>query len=355
MKSRNLYYIEFIRILAAFLVIFNHTDVSGYLMFLQRPTGSILYWAYLPISVFCKTAVPLFFMIAGALLLRKDISLKVLWKDKIPRIFIVLVLFSLVYYIRLAIVVPGYPLNIKEFVSKLYGSDLNFSFWYLYAYLAFLITLPFLRGLAKMLDQRTFLYLLGLTLLFSDLIPAFERTVLHKALSLNGNLSIGWLTQNIVLYPLLGYYLANQVDVTQITRKQLGLLGMLGMGNIIFCAFLNFFHQCFIGPIGDIYTNSLCLLCIAIFLSVRVLFTKHIPSPVLQKLLLSIGSCTFGIYLLHLAVKDSPPVQAIWSKLLTYPLLNQMFVALLMCLLIFVIACILTWILKKIPGLKKLL
>lgn len=65
-------HIECIRILAAYFVIFNHTGNDGFFLFAGYDRGSLPYWLYMFISVFCKISVPLFFMIAGALLLKKD-------------------------------------------------------------------------------------------------------------------------------------------------------------------------------------------------------------------------------------------------------------------------------------------
>ena len=61
--------IELMRIVATFFVIFNHTGDKGFFLFSLYDAHSIQYWIYLFISVFCKFSVPLFFMIAGSLLL----------------------------------------------------------------------------------------------------------------------------------------------------------------------------------------------------------------------------------------------------------------------------------------------
>lgn len=63
--------IELMRIVATFFVIFNHTGDKGFFLFSLYDAHSIQYWIYLFISVFCKFSVPLFFMIAGSLLLNR--------------------------------------------------------------------------------------------------------------------------------------------------------------------------------------------------------------------------------------------------------------------------------------------
>lgn len=68
-NKRNLLHIELIRIIAAYFVIFNHTNKKGFFLFSVYERGSLQYWVYMIFSVFCKISVPLFFMIVGALLL----------------------------------------------------------------------------------------------------------------------------------------------------------------------------------------------------------------------------------------------------------------------------------------------
>jgi surface polysaccharide O-acyltransferase-like enzyme len=77
-KSNRLIHLDLLRLIAIFLVIFNHTGERGYILFISK-MGSPISLLYMAASVFCKIAVPLFFMISGALLLKKEESLKQLF------------------------------------------------------------------------------------------------------------------------------------------------------------------------------------------------------------------------------------------------------------------------------------
>lgn len=70
MEVKRRYYIDILRILACFMVVLNHFD-PGFYAFHNKQQGTVSYWLLLAFSVFCKFAVPLFFMISGALLLKK--------------------------------------------------------------------------------------------------------------------------------------------------------------------------------------------------------------------------------------------------------------------------------------------
>ena len=92
MNKTKKVYLEIMRIIAVFFVIFNHTSNNGFFLFSLHPTNSLQFWLYLFISIFCKFSVPLFFMISGALLLddKKD-SLK----NYIKKRYLIFLLFSL--------------------------------------------------------------------------------------------------------------------------------------------------------------------------------------------------------------------------------------------------------------------
>ena len=55
-------YIEVLRCIAIFFVIFNHTEEYGFDLY-KETAETLPYIIYLTISIFCKAAVPIFFMI----------------------------------------------------------------------------------------------------------------------------------------------------------------------------------------------------------------------------------------------------------------------------------------------------
>ena len=98
MAKKKTVYLELIRILAIFLVIFNHTGTNGFFLFSVRQ-GSALYPLYMFLSIACRTAVPLFWMVSGSLLLPKEESIRYVYRHRVLRMLLVLALFSLFQYI----------------------------------------------------------------------------------------------------------------------------------------------------------------------------------------------------------------------------------------------------------------
>ena len=80
------YYLEVIRILAILMVMYNH---SAAFMSFSNQSG-VEYAISFLFSMVCKGAVPLFFMVSGALLLGKNESGKDLFQKRILRMILVL-------------------------------------------------------------------------------------------------------------------------------------------------------------------------------------------------------------------------------------------------------------------------
>ena len=93
-QKTRIAYMELVRIIACFFVIINHTN-SG--IFMSQTPGGKTWWVSLCYFFMCKTAVPLFLMASGAVLLgRVDENEKHL--KRILRIVADLVLFSLLMF-----------------------------------------------------------------------------------------------------------------------------------------------------------------------------------------------------------------------------------------------------------------
>lgn len=153
--------LDLIRIIACFFVIFNHTNDKGFYHYLD--VTSKLYPFNVTLSILCKCAVPLFFMISGALLLKKDEPLKDTFK-RIFKIVLDLVIFTTIYMWYDAYL-AGKTLNILQ-VLKLIVTSNYLHLWYLYSYIGFLLSLPLFRKLIKGLTSKNesiYIYIYNIT------------------------------------------------------------------------------------------------------------------------------------------------------------------------------------------------
>ncbi|MFR2231754.1 MAG: acyltransferase family protein [Roseburia intestinalis] len=93
----------------------------------------------------CKGAVPLFFMVSGALLLGKNESGKDLFQKRILRMILVIVIFSFLYYMKL--VLKGErPFAPFSFLLSLPTDLVYLPYWFLYSYIS--VCLRFCRSCA---------------------------------------------------------------------------------------------------------------------------------------------------------------------------------------------------------------
>ena len=161
-------YLECMRILACFLVFVNHTNSSIFLDTSPSPT-----W-FLSVAYFfaSKTAVPLFLLVSGALLLEKSDTPEKS-AQRLLRTGLVLFVFSTGYYFFYAWR-KGTPLGLRDFLGKLLHDNITNAFWYLYLYLAILCILPVLQCMAKALDRRVLQWILVLSVGVLGAVPVAQ-------------------------------------------------------------------------------------------------------------------------------------------------------------------------------------
>ncbi len=285
-------------------------------------------------------------------------TIKDIWRKRISRIAVVLFVFSILYYGR-EVYWGNEELSIKEFLFGIYDDGWNSSYWYLYAYIQMLITLPFLRILAKNLEDRYYYYLFALVTFFAGILPVFEYILWRGSHSLNNQLRIGWLATNIVFYPLMGYFLQYRIKHLEKKGKLILTMWILNILAIALCCYATYLRAITTGECSEgksqLFHNSLVMVNTAtIFLSIKYFFIKFetmLPKYFLR-MISSVGSCTFGIYLWHILVlgkiRDIQDVfRGSWG-------LNYMVSALLLCLCVMAVCYGMTWMMKKIPVMKKL-
>ncbi len=357
MKNKKLH-LELLRIIACFFVIFNHTGANGYELYAAYPTQSMEYWLYMIPSVLCKVSVPMFFAISGSLLIDREESLPVIFKKRVLKLVIVLFVFSLFYYL-VSLDNLG-EISAYNFFGTLYTYTWNFSFWYLYSFLIFLLCLPFIRALAKNLKDSHFYYLFGIAIVFDSLLPIAEYLLWKGEHSHYGAFSMSWATATLFLYPCLGYFIEKRLDITKM-KKWLLPLWVLNIAGILISCYMTFFRSKVTGNSTEAFFSSFVMVNVStLFISAKYFYTvrstKTKRSKGFDGFVATVGGCTFGIYLLHVFfLHELPAAQQLWTVLLDSWALNPMISALIVCLAVFTVCCVITLIMKKIPLLNRLI
>lgn len=193
-------YLDFIKIFAIIFVLYNHRYT--YLGAANWADTSVPHVILQALATLCRCAVPLFFMASGVLLLRKEESLWFLFKHRILRILIVMLLCTLIR--------ANGDFSFANLVDVLV-TKLN---WYLYAYLAFLMMLPILRLIALHASPLHAKYFIVMTCLLYTMSGVFQINNQFFAIedfSVLFNSQFGSVCWSVV-FSLSGYWLNKYFD-----------------------------------------------------------------------------------------------------------------------------------------------
>lgn len=304
--NNKLIHLELLRIIAILFVIFDHAGPNGGEMYLVT-SSQITYVLALISHVLCKTGVPIFFMISGAVLLAKDESILMTYKKRIPRILLVLVVFSIIRYVYLCTFMWE-TFNVLDFLRRFADGTLFHPYWYLYTYVALLLVVPFLRRMVMTMDDSEvpifMVVLIGLDIVFP---------VINALTGINNN----YIPYSFVVYAtymIVGYLIENRYEnILDSTSYRLVFIIFSVICIIVHCVVTGLDKSYVMSP-----TQGLQLgITIGIFYIVKWASenasdnerVSSIPHPkahsMLEVLIINAGSCTFGIYLIEDYIRNA--------------------------------------------------
>lgn len=352
MEKKKKIHLELLRFLAILLVIFNHTGSAGYLYF-TGVASSPLYPLYFTLSVLCKIAVPLFWMVSGALLLDKEESIRDIFRRRFLRMAIVLAVFSFLYYLYSAKGNAGFRFSPVYFAELLYSTDLAPAFWYLYAYLGMLIILPVLRRAAKGMSNAEFMYFFAAMLLLRGILPVLEYALWRGRVSVNASFIANFFSYDVVFF-LMGYFLEHRLPAEKLRRSTAWILLLFGAVAIVLIEggtqlLLNDGRLMTDAQAEKFYAGLLFLPSAAVYYSARLIFRDADENAALSRVIIALGSVSFGVMLLeHFVRCETGFVLDALSSVL--PRFSS---AVIWTALVYIIAGAAVWLLKKIPFVKK--
>ena len=329
-------YLEILRILACFLVIINHT--IGYIEVSSQIGIMFKYMLFM----FAKIAVPIFFMISGYLLLRKDYSYKDIFTKKIPRILVPLIVCSLYYYLK-----SVDKFSLFEFCKSIVMQPQITAYWYLYSLIALYLITPFLRKMIVNFKDKDFI-------IFGSIILVFQGVIPLGRLLFDINVA-GYFTNNLfstyIGYYVIGYYLGNK----ELNKKSfiISIISFILMYAFSIVYLMIEYNKTGLYklPLDNVSYITTVIPSLAIFVLCKYLFSKDVNSLV-GDMIQKVGSATFGIYLFHLIMTNFLYRISIFRSIISFNGFLGLF-----CLdgAAFVILTIIVLILKKIPIIKNYL
>lgn len=278
---------DVLRTVCSFVIVLIHCTCNVYKQF-----GESLFWwvPHMLMSSFTAFAVPCFFMISGASLLRRKHSIEETWRKRIPRSVAPLLFWSVLYIFLSGDVRP------RRFVDMFFQGQWQ-HLWFMYCILGIYALLPLLSVLYQRLDTRGKVYLLAVLL--------FVPSVLHDV-EYMANTFVD-MPKFVVFWPDLGLFFWGAFLWEQRERltKWAKWYPLSFIGGLALTAACTTYaslrdgvpNQNFISCIGSIgvlvMTTSLFGFCI-----VREDRLRHLNAR-LRNAVAMLASVSFGIYLIH--------------------------------------------------------
>ena len=359
--TRKKVYLEWMRVIAIFLVLFNHLPAySLYITASGAVQGILMY-----MSMLARVNVPLFLMISGAVLLNRQEDFITVLKKRISRIFAALVLFSLGLFIGHTLyytLVKGmeYDHSLRRFLYDLFSMKLEGagSYWYLFTFLGYLFALPYLQRIAQGFTRQDFMALAALRTLLGACLPILNLALTGRgfpAFGITGDFSVPLATIHFLFYPLAGSYL-DRLDIEKMSRRTLARIVLGGAGALAISCLCTYIQAGRSGTFSQSYVQLFdYAAAIAAFLLIKRLTLVTFPQLCRGKtarVICFMGSVTFGIYLLdpYLKLIGWGPYSRLVSGFLPPLALSVSW-----CALSMLAGGAITWILKKLPVFRKLL
>lgn len=203
--------------------------------------------------------------------------------------------------------------------------------------------------------MKTAIYLLSLALIISGVLQAVEfiagGTITHVIKPL-------WICTNIFLYPIAGYAVDKILDINKVTKKEIILLWCFNLFIIVISGILTYFYLLKVQDNRtEQFLTGFCLLdAIVIYISVKKYFVLHQIKPIFEKIITETGKLILGIYLLHIFVLwNIPFICKFFGKFENSNIFMSHFGVFLNCITVFIICALITFLLRKIPFVNKLL
>lgn len=308
-KNNRIIYIDLLRVLSIVAVVILHITADVLTRTNDFTSGS--WWINNLLNSIARFAVPVFFMISGAMILRTKItSYREFYLKRVLPLVIPLVSWSFIYALYNQYMILKSNLSVFEFL-KVFGYNLLLDrnyvhLWFLYAIIAVYMTVPLVSKLVRSVEEKDIRYYLILWFTVS----IGYRFVTDTILQLTGEyfytplLTIPFFT-GYLGYFVLGYYLYNY----EIPLKARNLIFNLGIISFFLTPIATYFVSLQDGVLDEMfygnYSITTFFMAIGMFLYFKEKETQLQASInyKVKKMIGSVSKASFSIYLIHLLVE----------------------------------------------------
>lgn len=278
---------------------------------------------------------------------RKQVTIKEIFYRRLPKILILLLIWSILYAVMYKFMIPMIKVGCRiDFNIKTFIIDIalgHYHLWYLYMQAGLYVAVLFLRTLAVKKNQNLVLIYLLISALFQFTIPVIKGGALYfkgaeQLIIFIEKFQLGFFNV-FIAYFLLGWYIVH----IGISRKMKVVL--------YFSSALALLLMIIYAHISKDYTNAYSNSGIFVFIYSAGIFTAlniiNIKPNEKNLFISNISKYSFGIYVVHVILLE------VTGKLLSKITIPPIYM--LSCwTLTFIVSLTATFVMSRIPYIKKL-
>lgn len=353
MGKKKIIWIELLRIAACIAVVMIHAASQH---FRDIPIDTSTWKVSNFYHGFFRYAVPCFIMISGALYLdkKRTWNLKKLWMKNILPIAAAYIFWQLFYGVYRILITGSAPVGSVRFLKKLliYFSDSYFHLWYLPMLMGLMILAPLIWEIVNCSrGKRWEEYAILLFLIFK--IAVYTITVFPLPWSEHIKTLLTTVQPTLVTdyagYFVLGHYLYTYGLPKKMERAVYFIGTVLILTGIALCQWRSLNLDKPIQAFYDNYTLATFFWSSAVFLFFKNCIGRIRWSEKQERIICYLGSCTFGVYLIHAFFRDILHRLGFDSMTISNTAAAIPLVALAILLLSFIAVAVI----KVIPAAKK--
>jgi len=167
---------DVLRVICVFTVVLLHYTCNAYNGY-NGDIHSKQFYNYLYINVFTSFAVPCFFMLSGAFVIRnnENLNIKEFVKNKVLRLYLPLIAWSIVYIFLKKFVLHN-DINIFKEVIKSFYSSQYYHLWFMYTILGLYIMVPIISFCYYKLPKNIKIYLGFIIIVLPSILLTFTNS-----------------------------------------------------------------------------------------------------------------------------------------------------------------------------------
>ncbi len=288
-------WVDFVRAVAIFGVVLIHAAAQSVMSFDTIPR--LDWWMANIADSAARSAVPLFFMLTGYLLLGKRETLITYGKKRFSKIIFPWVSWSIIYLFWKSLY-EHQPLTLGQAVEAFRGGDVYFHLWFMYVLTALYVLIPLLRILTRRCTRADLVLLLLLWFLWVAVLPLTQKTI-----NFFSDKSITSIHLSAVLghsgYLLLGHFLGRWPVPQRIAQIAVSVYVVCAAATAIATHVFSAFSGEYFPYFYSYLSPNVILMSVAAFICLKYWGINIVWRSAFINFLKVLNPLSLGIYLIH--------------------------------------------------------